>query len=169
MKKIISIACLSLVLSINATAQHNSDDLRRQMHELQQRMQQMVETWSKNFGDSWLLLDTMILHDFQRTPQVLPFDTSLVQRFWMDQPPVKWDTLMLHDFRSLNPADFPSKPFSSDLVEQLEQMLQRFFDNTNDLMPFDPFQEFFQLPERPTPLPAPDGEQPRKKRKTTIL
>ena len=195
MKKISFIALLSILLIQSSFAQSERDELRRQMQELQEKMNNMMEQFGKNFGGNLYFFDTTFTKDFNFDGNGFRFDTSFVKEFHFDSADFpfdtsfqfhfdnfgngdfKIDTFFMKEFRGFEPGAFPheffNEDFPQDLQKMMEQLMQR-FDGYE--FHFKDGDELYRNQEEKEGI-EPRSDQPKKeespalkkKRKTTIL
>ncbi len=194
MKKIVAIASLLLMSFQIAFAQSETDDLRRQMQQLQEQMHKMMEQFSQDFGGNFFFFDTTFVKDFNGNGfrfdtsfvrefrfdgENFPFDTAFMQEFHWDNlgdGGFKIDTFFMEEYRSMEPGAFPNEFFNGEWSQNLRKMMEQMMEQFDgQQFNFDGMDEFFKNlePQGTDPRsgqPKPE-ESPalKKKRKTTIL
>lgn len=175
MRKIILIFILTISFSRIGFAQMNE----AQMEALREQMQQLKETFQKQFDGNAFFFDTTFVQQFGNLSDstfvrkfefrdfdngTFPFDTSFVQEFRMKDLD-GLDTFFIRQWTPQGNWDIQNMP----LLEEMMKDMQKRFESGEfrSLEPFDKkwLEEWSkQLPHSSKPQPA-----PQKKRKTTIL
>lgn len=189
MKRFLGIIILIAVSFQMSFAQNETDDLRRQMQELQGQMNKMMEQLGKDFGSNFFFLDTTFVKEFPFDGNSFPFDTSTIREFRFDSKnfpfdtsfiqefhwdnfgdsDLRIDTFFMKEFRGLEPRTFPGELFHEEFSQQLNQMMEQLmqqFGGMNDFYRKEDPQGIEPRKYQPKPEEVP---APKKKRKTTIL
>lgn len=185
MKKVIVLIVLAISFLPIGFSQ-TSEEWQKQMEDFQEKMQEMAEQLSKQFGGKQFNFhfDTTFVQPFDFKSfegMEFPFDTTIVREFHWDgtgDMPIEIDTMFFRHFKNFNPEDFPNLnldgEWSKGMNEMMQQLMQQLEGMEKDFNGYNfefKDKEWKSQPEdknNDQAQPAPKTA-PQKKRKTTIM